>query len=177
MWRTSASYWWIWNKKTHLHPVCTYFHCKTVHISTSWLVLPVVDKESVFVYLVLQSEVEGEVFNTFITVYLHFGGIIICLKVFDDIREPDWQTIIPATTTYTGRYKSLDKCWRISWRRRRVAQWIEPWCSDEGVTGSNPTAVSMSLCPWARHFTSNCSCGDCPQYWVCKSLWIKASNE
>ena len=51
------------------------------------------------------------------------------------------------------------------------------WCSDQGVTGSNPTAVSMSLCPWARHFTPNCSCGDCPQYWVCKSLWIKASNK
>jgi len=26
------------------------------------------------------------------------------------------------------------------------------WCSDQMVTGSNPTAVSMSLCPWARHF-------------------------
>jgi len=38
------------------------------------------------------------------------------------------------------------------------------WCSDQGGTGSNPTAVSMSLCPWARHFTPNCSCGDCPQY-------------
>ena len=22
------------------------------------------------------------------------------------------------------------------------------WCSDQGVTVSNPTAVSMSLCPW-----------------------------
>ena len=60
---------------------------------------------------------------------------------------------------------------------RHVAQWIEPWCWDQVVTGSNPTAVSMSLCPWARHFTPNFSCGDCPQYWVCKSLWIKASNK
>ena len=34
-----------------------------------------------------------------------------------------------------------------------VALWIAPWCSDQGSTGSNPTAVSMSLCPWARHFT------------------------
>ena len=54
---------------------------------------------------------------------------------------------------------------------------IVRWCSDQGSTGSNPTAVSMSLCPWARHFTPNCSCGDCPEYWVCKSLWIKASNK
>ena len=30
---------------------------------------------------------------------------------------------------------------------RRVAQWIERRCWDQGVTGSNPSAVSMSLCP------------------------------
>ena len=29
-------------------------------------------------------------------------------------------------------------------RRVRVAQWVEPWCSDQGSTGSNPTAVNMS---------------------------------
>ena len=57
------------------------------------------------------------------------------------------------------------------WARRRVVQWVVRWCLDQGVTGSNPTAVSMSLCPWARHFTPNCSGADCPQYWVCKSLW------
>ena len=32
-----------------------------------------------------------------------------------------------------------------------LAQWIERWCSDQGDTGSNPTAVSMSLCLWALH--------------------------
>lgn len=53
------------------------------------VVLPVIDEEAIFVYLVLQSEVEVEVFSAFIIVDLHFGGIIICLKVFDDIREPD----------------------------------------------------------------------------------------
>lgn len=40
-------------------------------------------------YLVLQGKVEGEVFDAFIAVDLHFGGVLICLKVFDDIREPD----------------------------------------------------------------------------------------
>ena len=30
---------------------------------------------------------------------------------------------------------------------RRVVQSVERRCSDQGVTGSNPTAVSMSLCP------------------------------
>ena len=53
------------------------------------------------------------------------------------------------------------------------------WCSDQGSTGSNPTAVSMSLFPWARHFTPNCSCGDCPQYWVCKQVegwWIQSNT-
>ena len=29
-------------------------------------------------------------------------------------------------------------------------------CWEAGGTGSHPTAVSMSLCPWARHFTPNC---------------------
>lgn len=48
-------------------------------------------------YLVLQGEVEGEVFNAFIIVDLHFGGVIVCLKVFDDIWEPDGQPVVPAT--------------------------------------------------------------------------------
>lgn len=46
--------------------------------------------------LVLQGEIEGEVFNAFVTVDLHFRGIFICLKMFDDIRKPDRQAIIPA---------------------------------------------------------------------------------
>ena len=39
--------------------------------------------------LVLQGEVEGEVFDAFIVVDLHFGGILICLEVFNNIRKPD----------------------------------------------------------------------------------------
>lgn len=50
-------------------------------------------------YLVLQGEVKGEVFNALVVVDLHFGGILICLKVFDDIREPNRQAIIPADKT------------------------------------------------------------------------------
>lgn len=38
--------------------------------------------------LVLQSEVEGEVFDAFVVVNLHSGGVVVCLKVLDDIREP-----------------------------------------------------------------------------------------
>lgn len=60
------------------------------------LFLLVIDEEGIFVYLVLQGKVEGEVFGAFIAVDLHFGGVLICLKVFDDIGEPDWQAVIPA---------------------------------------------------------------------------------
>lgn len=60
------------------------------------------NEETVFMYLVLQGEIEGEVFDAFIAVYHHFGGILISLKVFDDIREPDGQAIIPATPMIQG---------------------------------------------------------------------------
>lgn len=51
--------------------------------------LPVIDEHTIFVDLVLQSKVECEVFRAFIGVDLHFRSIVVCLKVFDDIREPD----------------------------------------------------------------------------------------
>lgn len=62
------------------------------------LLLPIIDEKAIFVYLVLQGKVEGKVFNAFVVVDLHLRGILIGLKVFDDIREPDRQAIIPATT-------------------------------------------------------------------------------
>lgn len=65
----------------------------------NWHVLPIINEKAVPVYLVFQGEVESEVFNAFIVVDLHFGGILICLKVFDDIREPNGQAIIPANKT------------------------------------------------------------------------------
>lgn len=57
--------------------------------------LPVVQKDPVSVDLVLQSEVEGEVFNAFVRVNLHSGGVLIGLKVLDDIREPHRQPVVP----------------------------------------------------------------------------------
>lgn len=69
-----------------------------------WLVLPIVDEKAISVYLVLQSEVEGEIFNALIVVELHFRGILIRLKVFDDIREPDWQAVIPGMVIW-GHHK------------------------------------------------------------------------
>lgn len=57
--------------------------------------LPIADEQAVFVYLVLQGEVEGKIFDAFIVVDLHLRGILIRLEVFDDIREPDRQAIIP----------------------------------------------------------------------------------
>ncbi|TNN74268.1 hypothetical protein EYF80_015511 [Liparis tanakae] len=36
-----------------------------------------------------KGEVEGEVFDALVVVQLHFGRIVVCLEVFDDIREPD----------------------------------------------------------------------------------------
>lgn len=50
--------------------------------------LPVIDKQAISVYLVLQSKIEGEVFDAFMGMHLYSGGIFICLKMFDDIREP-----------------------------------------------------------------------------------------
>lgn len=57
--------------------------------------LPIVDKKAVFVYLVLQGEVEGEIFDPFVVVDLHLRGVLIGLEVLDDIREPDRQAVIP----------------------------------------------------------------------------------
>jgi hypothetical protein len=50
--------------------------------------------------LVLQGEVEGKVLGTFSVVDLHPGGILIRLEVFDDVREPHRQSIIPAHTRH-----------------------------------------------------------------------------
>lgn len=122
MWQISASCCWIWEAKSVASINCScssYHHCKirkclffivplcscliirglfAVLHSLVLLLLPIIDEKAIFVYLVLQGKVEGKVFNAFIVVDLHLRGILIGLKVFDDIREPDWQTIIPATT-------------------------------------------------------------------------------
>ncbi len=92
----------------------------------SWLVLPVIDEEAVFVYLVLQGEVEGKVSNAFIVVNLHFGGVLVCLKVFDNIREPDWQAIIPATRRIPTINRSARECWFNTeiWHKHKL---IHPW--------------------------------------------------
>lgn len=57
--------------------------------------LPIVDEKAVFVYLVLQGEVEGEIFDPFVVVDLHLRGVLIGLEMLDDIREPDRQAVIP----------------------------------------------------------------------------------
>lgn len=54
-------------------------------------------------YLVLQGEVEGKIFDAFIAVDLHLRGIFIRLEVFDDIREPDRQAIIPGVSSVTSK--------------------------------------------------------------------------
>lgn len=46
-------------------------------------------------YLILQGEVEGRVFDPHVFVDLHLRGVLICLEVFDDIGEPYRQAIIP----------------------------------------------------------------------------------
>ncbi len=45
--------------------------------------------------LVLQGEVEGKVFNAFVVVNLHSGGVLVSLKVLDDIREPHREPVEP----------------------------------------------------------------------------------
>lgn len=57
--------------------------------------LPVMDKDSISVDLVLQREVEGEVFCAFVVVNLHSGGVLIGLEVLDDIWEPHREPIEP----------------------------------------------------------------------------------
>lgn len=60
--------------------------------------LPVADEDPVGVDLVLQGEVEGEVLDAFVAVGLHLGGIVVCLKMLDDVREPHRQAVVPAST-------------------------------------------------------------------------------
>ena len=57
--------------------------------------LPVVQEDSVSVDLVLQGEVEGEVFDAFAVVDLHSGGVLVGLKVLDDVREPHREPVEP----------------------------------------------------------------------------------
>ena len=58
---------------------------------------------------------------------------------------------------------------------RRVAQWISALVFGSGEHRFKPHC-SQHVVVSLRHFTPKCSCGDWPQYWVCK-LWIKASNK
>lgn len=60
--------------------------------------LPVADEDPVGVDLVLQGEVEGEVLDAFVAVGLHLGGIVVCLKMLDDVREPHRQAVVPGST-------------------------------------------------------------------------------
>lgn len=46
--------------------------------------------------LVLQGEVEGEVLDALAVVNLHPGGVLVGLKVLDDIREPHGEPVEPA---------------------------------------------------------------------------------
>lgn len=64
-------------------------------LATRGPLLPIINKKAIFVYLVLQGEVQGKIFDALIVVNLHLGGILVRLEVFDDIREPDRQAIIP----------------------------------------------------------------------------------
>ena len=57
--------------------------------------LPVVQKHAVPVDLVLQGEVEGEVFDALVVVDLHSGGVVVGLEVLDDVREPDGEPVVP----------------------------------------------------------------------------------
>lgn len=45
--------------------------------------------------LVFQREVEGKVLDVLVVVNLHPGRVLIGLKVFDDIRKPHRQPIVP----------------------------------------------------------------------------------
>lgn len=53
------------------------------------------EKDSISVDLVLQREVEGEVFYAFVVVNLHSGGVLIGLEVLDDIWEPHREPVEP----------------------------------------------------------------------------------
>lgn len=65
--------------------------------------VPVIYKDSISVDLVFQGEVESEVFNVLIVVNLHSGGVLIGLKVLDDIWEPHRQPVVPEhSTTRSG---------------------------------------------------------------------------
>lgn len=57
--------------------------------------VPVIYKDPISVDLVLQGEIESEVFNAFIVMNLYSGGVLVSLKVLDDIWEPHRQPVVP----------------------------------------------------------------------------------
>lgn len=63
--------------------------------NTSFFFSPVVQEDPVPVDLVLQGEVEGEVLDAFAIVDLHPGGVLVGLKVLDDVREPNGESVEP----------------------------------------------------------------------------------
>lgn len=64
------------------------------------------EKDSISVDLVLQREVEGDVFSAFVVVNLHSGGVLIGLEVLDDIREPHREPVEPGHRDKVGYKRS-----------------------------------------------------------------------
>lgn len=65
-------------------------------------------------YLVLQGEVEGKIFDPFAVVDLHLRGVLVGLEVLDDIREPDRQAVVPGADSDVrgGRWSYILKMGR-----------------------------------------------------------------
>lgn len=103
--------------------------------------LPIVDKKAVSVYLVLQGEVEGKIFDPFVVVDLHLGGVLVGLEVLDDIREPDRQAVVPGADSDVrgGRWSYILKM------GRQTAAEMEGEIQKQGTgTGDVDFRVSLS---------------------------------
>lgn len=109
--------------------------------------LPIVDKKAIFVNLVLQGEVEGKIFDAFIVVDLHLRGIFIRLEVFDDIREPDRQAIIPGVRegSVTSKDPEEPDCYAV----------IQNWKSNCGNDGRVKFKTGLFPCTASVHSSSN----------------------
>ena len=112
-------------------------------------------------------------YYTFQSSFKSIGLVIFfCNPTDKQINKPTYTQTKKQTQNLS--YNSKEITSSRSWEA--VAQWVSAVIFESEDSKFKPHCsqhVDVSL----RHFTPNCSCGDCPQYWVCKSLWIKASNK
>lgn len=94
-------------------------------------------------YLVLQGEVEGKIFDPFVVVDLHLRGVLVGLEVLDDIREPDRQAVVPGADSDVrgGRWSYILKM------GRQTAAEMEGKVQKQGTSAPSVRSSRVFLSP------------------------------